>query len=368
MDLYTTNMSKLKGLMSSKGLESLIICGQPNITYFTGIPKPSGTLMLVVGDEVMLLTPLLDYERVSKSIGTRDINVVPYSRYAVKAYVDYVEDLTGYVKKKLSGVSRLGIDLNYINYLIYGLVNALTVDVVDVSGDIQLMRSVKEGYEVEFIRKALRISEEALMRTINELSYGVTELGVVGVLEKFMRDLGADGVAFDTIVASGVNSVYPHALPGNDVIQPNTPVVMDLGATYRSYSSDITRTVSLGRLPDEVFKVFEVVVEALVTAEDFVGPYVKVSEVDRRVREVLSRYGLDKYFIHSTGHGVGIEVHEHPRLAQGVDEVLRPGMVITLEPGVYIPGKFGVRVEDMVLITKSGREVLNKLQHRLLQN
>jgi len=366
MNPHMINLNKLKELMSSKGLESVVICGQQNITYFTGIPKPSGTLMLIVNDEVTLLTPLLDYERVSNSVSTQDINVVPYSTYPVKAYVDYVEDLIGYVRRRVSGISRLGIDLNYINYLIYRLIKTLTLDVVDIGNDIQFMRSVKEGYEVEFIRNALRISEEALMRTINELSYGVTELGVVGVLEKFMRDLGADDLAFNTIVASGINSVYPHALPSSNVIQPNTPIIMDLGTIYRSYSSDITRTVSLGRLPNEVSKVFEVVVEALETVEDFVGPYVKVSEVDGRVREVLSRYGLDKYFIHSTGHGVGIEVHEYPRIAQGVNDVLKPGMVITLEPGVYIPGKFGVRVEDMVLITKSGREVLNTLQHKLV--
>jgi len=360
-----TNLNKLREVMSSKGLESVIICGQPNITYFTGIPKPSGMLMLVTNDGITLLTPLLDYERISASISTRDIDVIPYSRYSVRAYVDYIEDPVDYIRRRLSGISKLGIDLNYINYSIYRLIKVLTTDVIDISNDIQFMRSIKEGYEVELIRKALRISEEALMRTINELDYGVTELGVVGILEKFMRDLGADGMAFDTIVASGINSVYPHALPSSNVVVPNTPIIMDLGAVYRSYSSDITRTISLGKLPSDESKVFEVVVEVLTTTEDFVGPYVKVSEVDGMVRGVLSRYGLDKYFIHSTGHGVGIEVHEHPRIAHGVDEILRPGMVITLEPGIYIPGKFGVRIEDMVLITKSGREVLNTLKYEL---
>ncbi|MEM2206611.1 MAG: Xaa-Pro peptidase family protein [Sulfolobales archaeon] len=360
------NLNKLIKLLEFKGLNSVLICGQPNITYFLGLPKPSGCLLIVeIGGNAELLTPLLDYDRVLKYVGSRTVEVKPYTPYGIGSLYEVVSDPLTYVRDKLSTSPRVGVDLNYINYMTYRLVSALGERVVNISDDLLSIRAVKEDVEVGFISRALKVTEDALLKVLDDLSVGSTELEVVGLLEKYLRDLGAEGVAFDTIVASGFNSAYPHAIPSSRKIVAGEPIVIDVGAVFHTYASDLTRTVCVGSMPSEVSKILEAVDEALSVAEDFVGPYVRASEVDCRVRKVLSKYGLDKYFIHSTGHGVGVEVHEAPRIAQGVEEELKPGMVITLEPGTYIRDHYGVRLEDMVLITKSGRKVLNTLSHKL---
>lgn len=364
--MFMNNLSKLIKFVEFKGLDSALLCGQPNITYFLGLPKPSNCLLIVeAGWSAELLTPLLDYDRVSKQVSSLGVKVTPYTAYRVESQYEVVSDPLTYVKDKLSNSTKVGVDLNYINYMAYRLVSTLGERVVNIGNDLLGIRAIKEDVEVELISKALKITEDALLRVLNDLDVGDTELGVVGLLEKYLRDLGAEGVAFDTIVASGVNSAYPHAIPGSKNIAANEPIVIDVGAVFHTYASDLTRTTYVGSIPSEVSKMFEAIDEALSAAEDFVGPYVKVSEVDCKVRKVLSKYGFDKYFIHSTGHGVGVEVHEAPRIAQGVEEELKPGMVITLEPGAYIRDYYGVRLEDMVLITKSGRKVLNTLSHTL---
>ncbi|MCX8186744.1 MAG: Xaa-Pro peptidase family protein [Sulfolobales archaeon] len=356
-------LNKLDELMESRKLDYIIICGQPNIAYLTNLVKPTGCLLIKGKDAgAEIITPLLEYERIFKQVRTDVIKVHPYSSYKV-GYEEVITDPIGYVRGKISKADKVGIDLGYINYSIYNLVTGIHEKVVNISDDMQYMRCIKDESEIHLIETALRITEDALTKFVNEFFYGITELQAVGLLEKFMRDLGAEGVAFDTIVASGINTVYPHAVPSNKAVLENEHLIVDAGATYRSYSSDMTRTMLMGA-SSEVVKVFDVVEQALLAAEDYVAPYMKVSEVDGKVREVLRKYGVDKYFTHSSGHGLGLEVHEMPRIAQGVDMELKPGMVITLEPGVYIRGQYGIRIEDVVVITNSGRKILNKLSHR----
>ncbi len=361
------NLDKLLKLMDFKELDLIILGGQPNISYFIGVPKPSGCLLIGWKDGyIELLTPLLDYDRVLKYAEGGGVRVVPYATYKVDPTYEVVPDPVSYVKSKVSRGFKVGTDLGYINFTLYRLISSLGGEnVVNVTEDILKLRSIKDEVEVDSITNALRITEDALTKVLNELRPGMTELEIVGLLEDYLRRLGAEGTAFDTIVASGRNSAYPHALPSSKVMGDGDHLVIDVGAIFRSYCSDITRTVFVGGAPDEVPKLLDAVIEALEVAEDYVGPYVKVSDVDSAVRKVLSRYGYDRYFIHSSGHGVGIEVHEHPRIARGVDAELVPGMVVTLEPGVYLRDLCGVRVEDMVFITSSGRKVLNRLSHRI---
>ncbi len=359
-------LGKLFKLLELRGLDYIVLGGQPNITYFTGISKPSGCLLVMRGDGYTeLLTPLLDYSRVLRSVRSNGVVVLPYTTYEVRTYSEVISDLITYVKSKLPNGVKVGVDLNYVNLTMYRLVSVLGGKVTDISSDILSIRAIKDGHEINSIKEALRIAEDALVRLLSDLGQGVTELRAVGLLEKYLRDLGAHGVAFDTIVASGSNTAYPHALPSSKSVVSGEHVIVDLGAVFHSYSSDITRTVCVGNIPGEVSETLNAVEEALVVAEDYVGPYIRVSDVDSKIRDVLSRYGLEKHFTHSSGHGVGIEVHEVPRIAQGITEELKPGMVITLEPGVYVGDLYGVRIEDMVLITNSGREVMNRLSHKL---
>ncbi len=360
-----STIKKLINLLEDLGLNVAVIFGQPNITYFTGISRSSGNILIAYNDGyIELLTPVVEYFRV-RDVSPPEVSVVPYSRYRLEFNEPLISDLLGYLRGKLSGASRVGIDLEYINYQAFQLIKSLNSNVTDLSRHILDMRAIKDELEIELISNALRISEEALSKAVNELNPKVTELTFAGMLEMYIRSLGADDFAFATIVASGINSAYPHAAPTSKELGVGEPVIIDFGASYRGYSSDITRTLYVGDLPQDIARSIEAVNEALNEAEDAIVPYLKTSEVDSVVRKVLSKYGLHKYFIHSSGHGVGIEVHEPPRIALGSDEVLKPGMVVTVEPGIYIPHRYGVRIEDMVLITNSGRRVLNRLRRML---
>lgn len=355
-------LNKLIKVIDEVNVDAAVVIGQPNITYFTGVTRPEGGVLIVLkGGYVEFLIPVLEFYRVYDVIKGFNIELIPYSRYDVEFDVSVVKNVVDYIRGRLSGVTKVGIDLNYINYATYQLIKLLGHDVVDLSRHILDVRAIKEEDEVKSITKALSITEEALVRAFNELKPKVSEAMFAGLLEMYMRYLGAEGLAFNTIVASGHNSSYPHALPTSKELGYGESIVIDLGAVYANYCSDITRTVYIGNPPNEVIKALEAVTTALSEVEDYVAPYVRVSEVDTLARKTLSKYGLSKYFIHSVGHGVGVEVHELPRIASGIDDTLKPGMVITLEPGVYVRGSYGVRVEDMILITNSGRKILNKL-------
>jgi Xaa-Pro aminopeptidase len=220
---------------------------------------------------------------------------------------------------------------------------------------------VKDDEEISLMREAVRITEGALRKTLLDLKPGLREYEIAAMLEGSMRFMGADGYAFETIVASGPNGAFPHALPTSKEVVEGEEIVIDMGARFGGYCADMTRTPVLGKADKEIKSIIEALDEAVNEATDAVAPGVKVSDVDAIARKVLAKQGLDKYFIHSLGHGVGVEVHEPPRVAQGVNAVLEPGNVITIEPGVYINGKYGARIENMVLVTKSGHDVINSL-------
>jgi len=179
-------------------------------------------------------------------------------------------------------------------------------------------------------------------------------------LECFFKRNGSKGAAFDTIIATGKNSAYPHHITSNHPIRQNKPVVMDLGCVWEGYRSDLTRTVYLGKINSLFAKIFRLVQTAQDAAIRQVYPGQTAEAVDAAARQVIAKAGFGRFFIHGTGHGVGIDIHEAPRVAPGSKEVLREGMVITVEPGVYLPGKFGVRIEDTLLIEEKGCEILTR--------
>ncbi len=355
-------LGKLASVLEDKGLKIALISGSANITYLLGF-QGSGVL-LVTRDYAELIVPALDYWRVKDALeGKGEVRIVPYSRYELPDSVvrPEVRDIGSRVIKAVreAGVSAIGSDS--IPPRIRVRLEGEGVKVIDISSDLIKLRAVKDARELEVIRKALSISENALKRVLANVKPGMREYEVTAILESAMRFGGAEGYAFETIVASGPNAAYPHATPTSRALREGEAVIIDFGARFGGYCSDMTRTHVMGRPNPELRKVLEAVKQAVDVATDAVGPGVKASEVDARAREVLRREGVDKYFIHGLGHGVGLEVHEAPTLSPGSDDVLEPGMVITIEPGVYIHRRFGVRIENMVLITKGGRVKLNTL-------
>ena len=228
------------------------------------------------------------------------------------------------------------------------------------------LRLIKDENEKLKIQKAQEISEEAMLKTLEKLHKGMTEREFALELEYEMKKLGASEVSFDLITISGKKTSMPHGEPDESVIENNSFFTMDIGAVYDGYHSDMTRTVAIGEVNQKMCDIYSIVLEAQLTALEMVKAGVKCSDIDKAARDIITEAGYGDYFRHSTGHGVGIEIHENPGVSPSCDTVLEEGMVITIEPGIYLPGEFGVRIEDMVLVTKDGYHNFAKLPKELL--
>lgn len=219
---------------------------------------------------------------------------------------------------------------------------------------IHNLRLIKSSYEIEMIKKAQQITEEAYTEVLNYVKPGVTEREIAIELEYLMRKKGADGVSFDLKTITGANTSLPHGVPGDNVIKEGDFFLSDIGAVYGGYHSDMTRTVAVGYATDEMYKIYNIVLEAQLKALESVKSGVKCGVVDETARNIIQMSGYGENFGHSTGHGVGLDIHEQPSVYRTSDVILSAGMVITVEPGIYLPDKFGVRIEDMVAVTKDG--------------
>ena len=257
---------------------------------------------------------------------------------------------------KAHGVKRVLVETDFLTYDDYqALAEALPgVALKPLKGLPETLREIKDEAELTCIRKAAQIASDALMNILPRMHAGLTERQVQRMLEFEMLELGSEGVAFDTIAAAGVNGSLPHAVPSDHVIQPGELLTLDFGATVNGYSSDMTRTVGFGKIGVELRELYETVRVAQQKGLDALGPGAVCGDVDKACRDYIeSRYPAE-VFGHSTGHGVGLFIHEQPRVSSGSETVLRPGHVVTVEPGVYIPGLGGCRIEDTVIITADG--------------
>ena len=262
---------------------------------------------------------------------------------------------------KGSGISRLGFEADTLtvaeyNELTAGLQGITFIPMIDLSVS---MRAVKDGGEQDRIRRALGMAEDAFLKLLDVIEPGMKEREVAALLEKLMCEQGSEGPAFDTIVARGSNTSKPHHAPGQDKIGVRDAVLLDFGARCEGYRSDITRMIFMSGVPAEYKDILDATEEALRTVEEGLKPGMTGAEADALARDVYIRRNLEQYTLRGLGHGVGLAIHEWPRVVMEDTSTLEPGMICTLEPGVYLSGKAGVRLEDLVLITETGIEVLN---------
>lgn len=267
-----------------------------------------------------------------------------------------------------AGVKRVGFEVNYTTVGQHdAVVDALEAidhecELVPLEEVMRNQRKVKDDHEIGLVRKSADVAEEAFNAVRSEIQAGQTEGYLAGLLIMEMKSRGASDPSFPPIVATGPNSSLPHYRPGEKTIQNDTVLLFDWGAKVDGYCSDLTRTFALGRVPAKLKKIHNIVLEAQLAAIDFLRPGVTSRQADQVARDVIARAGYDKLFGHGLGHGIGRDIHELPSLRKtGEGEELRPGMIVTVEPGIYIPGEGGVRIEDDVLITHSGCEVLTTL-------
>jgi Xaa-Pro aminopeptidase len=269
-----------------------------------------------------------------------------------------------------SKVKRVGFEANFttvgeidgLQTAVKNAKNTRPIELVPLENVMTNIRKVKDDTEVDLIRKSVGVAEEAFEAFRPEIKVGQSENYLAGLLVLELRSRGASNSSFPVIVAAGASSSLPHYRPSEALVQRDQPLLIDWGAIFKGYCSDLTRTLLLGRISPRMKEIYKVVLEAQRTAIKFLRPGVTTMQADRVARDVIERAGFGKEFGHGLGHGIGREIHELPVMRKtGGDEELRPGMVVTVEPGIYLPGEGGVRIEDVVLITHSGCEVLSSL-------
>ena len=240
--------------------------------------------------------------------------------------------------------------------------SAANLELVPLEDVMANIRKVKDDHEIDLIRKSVGVAEEAFEAIRSEIKVGLTENYLAGLLVFELRSRGAANSSFPVIVAAAANSSLPHYRPGESLVQRDQPLLFDWGALYKGYCSDMTRTLMVGRVSPKIKQIYKVVQEAQEAAVKFLRPGVTTMQADRVARDVIERAGFGQYFGHGLGHGIGRDIHELPSMRKtGGEEELRPGMIVTVEPGIYLPGEGGVRIEDDVLITHSGCELLSNL-------
>ncbi len=250
---------------------------------------------------------------------------------------------------KRLGVQSVGLIYNYSSAKLYSELIDNGFSVYDCTTEFNVLSAVKTPNQIKKIKKACEITEKAFYNVLSFVKEGVTELDLACELEYNFKKLGGN-VGFETIVAFGKNSSVPHYKTGNVKLKPNTPILMDFGSSYDGYLSDMTRTFYFGRASEEFLTVYESVKNAHLEAVNFIKAGVTAKEVDEVARKVLKTSGLDGYFVHSLGHGVGVKIHEFPTISNKSQTQLINGMVFTIEPGVYLQGNFGIRIEDTVTV------------------
>jgi Xaa-Pro aminopeptidase len=340
-----------KTLLEPLELEALYVTRPENVRYLSGFPHPEDAQVLLSLEGAFLLTD----PRYPEAGRESKIPVKVLKREEKEALF-----------KELKG--RVGFEAEHLPYAALERLRELSpAEWVPTKGVVERLRLKKTPEEVQRIRKAQALAEEALAHALTLLRPGVEEREVALEIEFFLRRRGAEGVAFPPIVASGARGALPHAGASEKRLEPGELITLDLGAKVAGYHSDMTRTFALGKPSPEMRRVYEAVREALEVALQGLKPGRTGKEVDALAREALGRHGLDRHFVHSLGHGVGLAVHEGPSLSPYTEEVLEPGMVVTVEPGVYLPGVGGVRIEELVLLTEEGIELLSRFPRGYLE-
>ncbi len=366
------NAVRARSLLEAEGLDAIVVEDAGFAAWMTGGLYSAfgrGVVAIVTRDRVYVVTHLLEYWRFSRLEGV-EVRVYTRSRESV-VESDYAgEKLADALRSTLAGAKRVGCV-----GIVCKTLRELGLEAVEVTEKLWRLRMVKESWELERMVKAASIALRALSATPTLLREGITELELAGEHERLLRLYGSEGHAFAshgslTIVAFGANTAYPHWEPSDTKLSPGTPLLIDTGAVYRGYVSDLTRVYWFPGNGSHSFKKWSELVEAVASAIwsaiDAIEPGVEAQVVDAAARKALGAYA--KWFIHSTGHGLGVEVHEPPRIAPGCKTRLEPGMVFTIEPGVYLYGEMGVRIEYMVVVEERGARVLTSTRSDAIEN
>jgi Xaa-Pro aminopeptidase len=351
----------LSQAITSSRLDGLLVTHLPGVRYLCGFTGSSGVLA-VAGKQARLFTDGRYTQQAREEVAGAKVSIVKQA--ALTAAAEWLfkrADKIGFDDANLT-VRQLQTLKKQLKAC--GARNSRLVAAEDI---VARLRERKDSCEIEKIAAAVNLGSSLFPTALAAIRPGVAEVEVAGAIEYAARRAGAEGMSFDTIVASGHRSALPHGAASSSLISSRGFVVLDFGVILAGYCSDMTRTVSVGKASGAMRSMYKAVLEAQLAAIATVRAGVPAGQVDAAARGVLIKAKLGKYFTHSTGHGVGLEIHESPRIARGQQQPLEEGMVITIEPGVYIPGEGGVRIEDMVLVTATGCRVLTPTEKQLIE-
>lgn len=353
---FTGRLANLYDKLQAEQVDAVLITKVANVTYFSGFRGDSSALL--IGKNFRHLVTDGRYVEQAKR-QAKNFALVKQTEGLSKKLVDEIKSAGA----KIVGVEANVMTVSQRDYL------ARELDGVEFKSlELDTLRQVKDASEIDMIRKACAIADDAFMKVLQVIRPNVREIEVAAELEYFMRRFGSERTAFDTIVASGVRGSLPHGIATDKKIQSGEFVTLDFGATFNGYCSDITRTVAVGKISDEQRKIYDAVHDAQAFGLEVITEGKSGKDVDAAVRERLKISGYEKNFVHGLGHGVGLEIHEEPQLSRlSKCERLLPHMIVTDEPGVYVANFGGVRIEDTVLVTDLQAEPLSRSPKNLIE-
>ncbi len=336
-------VSIFRDLLRDHKLDAYLLCDLPNSFYFTGFWN-EGYFSLISQHASWLFLPSLLYDHAKAAT---------FGFHCVKGKV--FPNLDEILRK--NRFKKVGFDPSAVSFDIGMQLKKRKF--IPVPGLVSKLRLIKDDLEISLMRQANHLAVQGLNFLEKRFKPGVSERALSADLNRFYHHHG-HGIAFNLIVAAGANSAFPHHITSDYKLKKGDAIICDVGAIWEGYRSDLTRTYPLGKMAPSFWRIFRIVEKAQKEAIHKLKPNVRAVSIDSAARQVIQKAGYGRSFVHNTGHGVGIDIHESPRLGPGSQDVLKAGMVVTVEPGIYLPGKFGVRIEDTLLITQSGHEVLTK--------
>jgi len=355
--MASERFSRAQALLGELGVDAILVTNGTNRRYLTGftgedhaIDEPGG--MAIVANEGMLLLAPSTNLPWAESEANEDTQVLDWGSPWTKTVANLAIE---------RGWNRLGFEEATTSVATYNdLLKHLDgkTELIYVGKAVDALRAIKTEEEIGWLREALRMTDVAFVAASARARAGMTEKELANIVAEELKSAGSDGESFPTIVASGPNAAKPHHAPGDRVIQEGEPVIIDMGALYNGYAGDLTRTIWFGEPSAELVTMYQNVQAAFDAAMSKAGPDITGVELDAAARDVFAEQGTDQYFVHSLGHGLGLRVHEAPSASFRSSDMLAVGNVVTIEPGLYVPGEGGVRIEDVVLITENGAENL----------
>ena len=352
-------INKLLQSLTQQKLDGFLVSSKSNVTYLSNFTGDS-SLLLVTPEGTILLT---DGRYTEQAAGEchRDIQIFKWlnnERYGIRTYRHLINELS---------IKRLGIEGSIITFSTYRMLKEglKKVELVSLEGMVEKQRQIKDRHEIDCISMACSISIEALRKTIPHIKSGISEIELAARLEYNLKTSGAENISFDTIVLSGQRTSLLHGKPGNHKLAEGDIVLFDFGALYKGYHADVSRTFILGKADNKQKELYEIIQKAQMSAISSIKPGISGRKADEKVRECIPEKYISHYYP-GMGHGVGLDIHEEPFLGQQYESFLMENMVLTVEPGIYIPGWGGMRIEDTVLITESSTEILTGFPRELM--